>query len=129
MSYNKPKQKKDDKNELKMNELCKGLNKFRKRFEGKWDQFEEGEHTLRSIISVSMLRIILDEMGDELRYAEPEIKAFSVDWNEEVPLQGVLISVIKEKNRFKVTIKNTKRQIETYSIPEKAVRLEFNWRH
>ena len=129
MSYNKPKQKKDEKKELKMRELCKNLNKYRKRFEGKWDQFEEGEHTLRTIISVVMIRIILDEMGDELRYAEPEIKAFSVDWNEEVPLEGALINVIKEKNRFKVTIKNAKGQIETYSIPEKAVKLEFNWRH
>lgn len=129
MSYNKPKQKKDYKKELQMNELCKGLNKFRKRFEGKWDQFENGEHTLRTIISVAVIRIILDEMIDELRYAEPEIKAFSVDWNEEVPLEGVLINVIKEKNRFKVTIKNAKCQIETYFIPEKAVKLEFNWRH
>lgn len=125
----KPKQKKDDKNELQMNKLCKGLNKFRKRFEGKWDQFENGEITLRTIIQVVMLRIMLDEMGDELRYAEPEIKLFSVDWNEEVPLEGVLINVIKEKNRFQVTLKNTKGQIETYSIPEKAVKLEFNWLH
>lgn len=129
MSYSKPKQKKDDKNELQMNELCKSLNKLRKDWDGKWDQFENGKITLRTIISVVMIRIILDEMGDELRYAEPEIKAFSVDWNEEVPLEGVLINVIKEKNRFKVTIKNTKRRIETYSITEKAVKLEFNWRH
>jgi len=118
----KQKQKKDKKNELHMSELCKGLNKFRKRFEGKWDQFEHGEITLRTIISVVMLRIMLDEMGDKLRYVEPKIKMFSVDWNEGVPLEGVLISVIKENKRFKVTIKNTQGQIETYSIPEKAVK-------
>ena len=129
MFYNKPKQKKTYKKELQTKEVCKNLNKLRKDYEGKWDQFEHGEITLRTIISFAMLLIILDEMGDELRYVEPEIKVFSVDWNEEVPLEGVLINVIKEKNRFKVTIKNKKRQIETYSITEKAVRLEFNWRH
>jgi len=129
MSYNKPKQKKDDKNELYMSELCKGLNKFRKRFEDKWDQFEHGEITLRGIISVAMVRIILDQMGDKLRYAGPEVKLLSVDWNEEVPLEGVLINVIKEKNRFKITLKNTKGQIETHFIPLKAVKLEFDWLH
>jgi len=112
-----------------MIELCKNLNKFRKYHEGKWDQFEHGEITLRSIISVATLRIILDEMGDKLRYTEPEIRAFSIDWNKEVPLEGVLINIIKEKNRFKVKIKNTKGQIETYSIPEKKVKLEFTWLH
>ena len=112
-----------------MNEICKGLNKLRKDYEGKWDQFEQGEITLRSIIQVVMIRIILNEMGDELRYVEPEMKMFSVDWNEEIPLEGVLINVVKEKNRFKVTIKNKKLKIETYYITEKAVKLEFNWIH
>ena len=112
-----------------MNEICKNLNKLRKDYEGKWDQFEQGEITLRTIISFAMLFMILDEMGDELRYVEPEMKMFSVDWNEEIPLEGVLIKVIKENKRFRVIIKNTKGQIETYPIPEKAVKVEFNWRH
>lgn len=124
---NKSRRKNKINSKRRMSELCKNLNKFRKRYEGKWDQFEYGEITLRGIISVAMIKIILDEMGDKLRYTESEIKAFSIDWNKEVPLEGVLIYVIKEKNRFKVKIINTKDKIETYFIPEKKVKLESTW--
>jgi len=59
----KQKQKKDKKKELHMSELCKGLNKFRKRFEGKWDQFGITEFTLRDVIPMGIMVETINNLG------------------------------------------------------------------
>jgi len=129
MSYNKPQQKKDDKNELRMSEICKGLNKFRKLLEGNRDQFGITEFTLRDIVRMGIKIEMIRSLGAKAPQGDTSAERVSVEMSEEIPREGVLISVIKENKRFKVTIKNTQGQIETYSIPEKAVKLEFNWQH
>ena len=129
MSYNKPKQKKDDKNKLHMSEICKGLNKFRKCFEGKWDQFEHGEITLRDVIRMGIMVETINNLGEKASQIDTNIEGISVEMSEEIPRDGVLINVKKEKTRFKITLKDTKGQIETHFIPLKAIKLEFNWLH
>jgi len=129
MAYSKSKQKKDDKKELYMSEICKSLNKFRKCFEGKWGQFEHGEITFRDIIRMGIMVETINNLGEKASQIDTNIEGISVEMSEEIPRDGVLINMKKEKTRFKITLKNTKGQIETHFIPLKAVKLAFDWLH
>jgi len=111
-----------------MNEICKNLNKLRKDYEGKWDQFQT-EFTLRDFVFTEIMAQILNASGVKSAYQISDVLGdLSVDMSG-IPQEGELIEVNKEKNGFRITTKNKKGQIETHFIPLKAVKLAFNWQH